>query len=506
MRLLCVNSVFIQDDLTKYIDENLESIMTVRKITAIGFMLFAIFFGAGNLIFPPNAGWLSGGNFFPAIIGFVITGVGLPLLGIIAGSFSEEGFITETKRIGVIFSVVFMVAIYLTIGPFFAIPRTATVSYEMALVPFIRNEGGLLHGLFLSIAEGLKSMFYAADASVLATDLVGKVGLFFYSVFFFIVVFWLSFNPTKIVDRVGQILTPALLITMLVLIVLAIFQLNTPIEAVDPSYQAAPFAKGFVEGYQTMDTIAAVAFSIIVLKAVRAYGITNQKDLFKYSSYAAVIAGVALGLIYIALGWVGNHFPIDEAQFALQQQDRGTYILTQVSRMTLGLPGQFLLGIIVGLACLTTAIGLIVSISSYFHSLMPRLSYKQYAIIFTLISFGLANQGLSSIIKGAIPVLLIVYPLTITLIVLIFIDKLLVPLDKVELRITTYVVLFISVSSVFFPTAGFVQMLPLHDISMGWVVPGVVAFLVAIHINNNILLKRAVRNQNKEHKIAQIVE
>jgi len=244
--------------------------MTVRKITAIGFMLFAIFFGAGNLIFPPNAGWLSGGSFTPAIIGFVITGVGLPLLGIIAGSFSEEGFITETKRISVVFSVVFMVAIYLTIGPFFAIPRTATVSYEMALVPLIKADGGILHGIFLSIAEGLKSLFYANDASVTALGMVGKVGLFFYTILFFALTFWLSYNPTKIVDRVGQILTPALLVTMVILIIISFVKLNTPIAEIDEAYQLAPFAKGFVEGYQTMDTIAAVAFSIIVLKAVRA--------------------------------------------------------------------------------------------------------------------------------------------------------------------------------------------------------------------------------------------
>lgn len=464
--------------------------MTVRKITAIGFMLFAIFFGAGNLIFPPTAGWLSGDNFIPAIIGFVITGVGLPLLGIIAGSFSEEGFITETKRISVVFSVVFMVAIYLTIGPFFAIPRTATVSYEMALVPLIKADGGMLHSFFLSIAELLKSSFYSQDASVTAMGMVGKVGLFFYTVVFFAVTFWLSYNPTKIVDRVGQILTPALLVTMIILIVIAFAKLTVPNTEIDEAYKLAPFAKGFVEGYQTMDTIAAVAFSIIVLKAVKSYGINNQKDLFKYSSYAALIAGAALGIIYIALGWIGNHFPIDEAHFATLGQDRGTYILTEVAALTMGSVGKVMLGIIVGLACLTTAIGLVVSISSYFTSLIPRISYKQFAIIFTLISFGLANQGLAQIIKGAIPVLLIVYPITITLIILIFIDKLLVPLDRIELQITTYVVLFISIATVFFPTAGFVTMLPFNDISMGWVVPGLIAFLISIHINNNILLKQ----------------
>lgn len=463
--------------------------MTIRKITAIGFMLFAIFFGAGNLIFPPNAGWLSGENFVPAIIGFVITGVGLPLLGIIAGSFSEDGFITETKRIGVIFSVVFMVAIYLTIGPFFAIPRTATVSYEMALVPLINSDGGVLHSIFLSLAEGVKSVLYSSHEAVTAASLVGKVALFVYTAFFFAVTFWLSYNPTKIVDRVGQILTPALLVTMVVLIVISFAKLTTPVVDIDEAYRLAPFAKGFVEGYQTMDTIAAVAFSIIVLKAVKAYGITNQKELFKYSSYAGVIAGVALGIIYVALGWIGNHFPIDEAHFATLGQDRGTYILTEVAALTMGTIGKFLLGIIVFLACLTTAIGLVVSISSYFAELLPKFTYKQCAVFFTLISFGLANQGLAQIIKGAIPVLLIVYPLTITLIALIFIDRLVLPLSSLVLQITIYVVLVISVSTVFLPEASFVTVLPFNNMSMGWVVPAISAFVIGLIINKLFSVK-----------------
>lgn len=428
--------------------------MTTGKIIAIGFMLFAIFFGAGNLIFPPNAGWLSGENFWPAIIGFIITGVGLPLIGIIAGSFSEEGFISETRKVHPVYSVVYMLAIYLTIGPFFAIPRTATTSYAMGVLPFL------------------------GDASSSTT-------LFIFTLIFFSLVLWLSYNPNKIVDRVGQMLTPALLLTMLALIILAFVKLDTQVIDIDHAYIKSPFAQGFVEGYNTMDTIAAVAFCIIVIKAVRATGLTDRKEVFKYCSIAGVIAGIGLGLIYIALGWIGNHYPIDatlaKTIISDPNQSLGTYILTQVSLVTMGSVGQLLLGLIVALACLTTAIGLIVAISSYFNTLYSKISYKMYAIIFTLISFGLANQGLEQIIKGSIPVLLIIYPVTISLIILVFIDRLIISLKRLGFQLPLYTITVVSILSVLFPKS--VKFLPYSDISMNWVLPGVIMLVIAIVIN-----------------------
>lgn len=454
--------------------------MTVRKITAIGFMLFAIFFGAGNLIFPPNAGWLSGDNFVPAIIGFVITGVGLPLIGIIAGSFSEEGFISETRRIHPVYSVMYMLSIYLTIGPFFAIPRTATTSYAMGALPFLGEKTYAVSAWILDVLH---------LTSINPTSLP----LFVFTLLFFALVLWLSYNPTKIVDRVGQMLTPALLLTMLVLIVLAFFRLNTPVTAIDAGYVAAPFAKGFTEGYQTMDTLASVAFCIIVIKAVQATGLTDRKQIFKYCSLAGVIAGIGLGVIYVALGWIGNHYPI-EAELANTivnnpDQSLGSYILTEVSSLTMGAFGKALLGLIVALACLTTAIGLVVAISSYFHHLMPKISYKAYAIFFTVISFIISNQGLEQIIKGAVPVLLIVYPITIALIVLVFVDRLVINLKNLGMQLPIYTITIISILSVLLPKR--VEFLPYSSISMGWVIPGIAALILAIVLNQMMGTKKA---------------
>ncbi|WP_026879573.1 branched-chain amino acid transport system II carrier protein [Ignatzschineria larvae DSM 13226] len=426
-----------------------------RKTLFIGFMLFALFFGAGNLIFPPTVGQLSGSHFVPAIIGFIVTGVGLPLIGIIAGSFSAEGFRSEAKRVHPIFAILFMVVIYLTIGPFFAIPRTAMVSYEMAVLPYL--EGGI---------ETFSSKII-------------------FALIYFALTFYLALNPSKLVDRVGKILTPLLLITIILLIVRAFFLLNDPITEVSkPFIGKNAFFIGFSEGYQTMDTIAAVAFSLIVLSAVKATGLVEQKSIFKQAVIAAIIAGVGLGLVYISLAWIGNNYPLSAEQ--LQGGNMGTSILTGVARLTYGEGGRFLLSLIVTLACLTTAIGLIVAVSSYFNELYNKISYKVYAVVFTLISFILASQGLDSIIMGAVPILLIIYPITIVLIILIFIDRLSKGISNLAFQLPIYVTLIISFLSVvlsYMEESSFkslFELLPFQDSSMGWMVPAAIALIIGL--------------------------
>ncbi len=441
-----------------------------KRTLFIGFMLFALFFGAGNLIFPPTVGQLSGSNFIPAIVGFIVTGVGLPLVGIIAGSFSEEGFRSEAKRIHPAFAIIFMVTIYLTIGPFFAIPRTAMVSYEMAVLPFL--EGGV-------------------------ETMASKIG---FAVVYFALAFYLALNPSKLVERVGKILTPALLITIVLLIISAFFKLNTPITEISPQFAKDPFFVGFSEGYQTMDTIAAVAFAMIVLTAVKATGLTSQKDIFKQAAIAAVIAGIGLGIVYISLAWIGNNYPLSPEEAA--GGNMGTSILTGVARLTYGEGGRILLSLIVSLACLTTAIGLIVAVSSYFHELYNKISYPIYAVIFTLISFILASQGLSSIIMGAVPILLIIYPITIVLIVLIFIDRLLKGMPNLAFQLPILVTLVISALSV---TLGYIgdstfkikatellAYLPYQESDMGWMIPAVVALLLGIILGKAFNTKQGI--------------
>ena len=422
----------------------------------IGFMLFAIFFGAGNLIFPPNLGLSSGQYFWPSIIAFVITGIGLPLLGVVVGALDKEGYIGAINKIHPAFSVVFLVVIYLTIGPLFAIPRTASTSFEMTVTPIINSSS--------------------------------PIWLFVFSVIYFAIVLYLCFNPGKIVDRIGAILTPLLLITIIAMIVKGFIDFGGKASATaDPavySSNLSGFSKGFTEGYLTMDAIAAIAFSMIVVNAIKATGIKHANDIFKQTAIAGLIAAAALAFIYISLGYIGNHMVLSEEtmkQLIENDQNIGAHLLITMAGTGYGAFGKYLLGIIVALACLTTACGLVVSVSEYFHSILPKLSYKTYVIIFTLISFVLSNLGLNAVIKLSIPVLLIVYPVAITTVFLILIARF-VPTRRITQQITVAVVTIESILSVInankWAKIPFIEQLPFHEYTLEWFPIAVVTLII----------------------------
>ncbi|MEG9475173.1 branched-chain amino acid transport system II carrier protein [Mannheimia indoligenes] len=405
----------------------------------VGFMLFAIFFGAGNLIFPPKLGLDSGVDFLPSIIGFVITGVGLPLLGIAVSGYYQGGYKEAlSKNVHPYFSLLFLMAIYLTIGPFFAIPRTGATAYQMAVVPFI-GESSTLSLLIFTLA-------------------------------YYLIAVWFSLNPSTVVDRIGAILTPVLLVAILALVVKAVILLGgNELPAVatkaDPE---TPLFTGIVEGYLTMDALASITFSVIVISAIKAKGI-GGKDLIKQTSMAGVIAAIALAAIYISLAWIGNHYPISAetlAELNAKGQNIGTFILNSVATDTFGEFGRTLLGVIVTLACLTTSIGLIVTTSEYFNEVFPKISYKVYVLIFTLISFGIANQGLDFVISKSVPVLLVLYPIAMTVIFLMFIN-IFIRLPLLAQRLPLALVTIVSILSV----AGVevINALPLKSISMEWI-------------------------------------
>ena len=419
----------------------------MKKILPIGFTLFALFFGAGNLIFPLKLGYESGEYFWPALIGFLVTGVGLPLLGLISGALSGQSIAkTLSERIHPLFSVVFMVAIYLTIGPLFAIPRTATTSYEIGFVPSLGSSPMLLLG---------------------------------FTVVFFGLVLALSLNRSKMVDVIGKWLTPALQITICVLCVKAFLMFKTGMATSAPTFQEqSPWGIGFLEGYLTMDAIAAIAFAMIAMQAVNAVGITDKKQVTRYCAVAAMIAGVALAAVYLALGWAGNHYPIDAATMGKLNADGthlGVYLLVSIASAAYGAVGPWLVAIIVLLACLTTAIGLIVAVSDYFNQQFSALSYKTYVWIFTLVSLLLANQGLNQVISLSIPVLLILYPIAMTVIVLLLLDPIFHPARWVY-RSTVATAVIISLLSQFVPAV--VQSLPLADASLAWLLPVLAVFVI----------------------------
>ncbi|OOF69783.1 branched-chain amino acid transport system II carrier protein [Rodentibacter caecimuris] len=416
-----------------------------KNILIIGFMLFAIFFGAGNLVFPPKLGFESGADFWISISGFILTGVGLPLLAIIVASSYEGGYKKALATIHPAISVLLLSAIYLTIGPFFAIPRTGATAYDLAIVPFL---GG-----------------------------IDNTSLFIFSLVYFGITLWLSLNPTKMVDRIGAILTPALLISILALIIKSVYLFADQDYVSTASAGSFPFVSGMLEGYQTMDALAAFAFSVIVINAVKAKS-SDETQLMRKTVSASVVASVALGSIYVAIGWIGNSVPLSSetlAEVSNNGQHLGTFILNTVTTQAFGELGRMILGIIVTLACLTTSIGLVVATSSYFNSIYPMLSYRTYVVIFTLIGFGLANQGLNAVIAKSIPVLLVLYPIAMTALLVLAIN-LIFPLPKLSQALAIILVCIVAVLSAYGVEA--MNNLPLKDYSMEWILFGVLGIVL----------------------------
>lgn len=419
-----------------------------KNTLIVGFMLFAVFFGAGNLIFPPKLGFDSGVDFWTSISGFVLTGVGLPLVATIVASRYDGGYKKALENIHPVISLLLLSAIYLTIGPFFAIPRTGATAYDMAVIPFIGESSPL--------------------------------SLFIFTVIYFAITLWVSLNPTKMVDRIGSILTPVLLVSIIALVIRSVM-LFAGVETVENKTMETPFFSGFIEGYQTMDALAAFAFSVLVINGIKAKA-KGEVSLVKQTSIAALIAAVALAIIYMAIGWVGYKIPLTAetvADVAAKGQNLGTYILNDAALQSFGELGRSLLGLIVTLACLTTAIGLVVATSSYFNSIFPRIPYKTYAVIFTLIGFGLANQGLSAVISKSVPVLLVLYPISMTALLVLLVNCFL-PLSRLAQGLPIVLVTVVSIASV----AGveLINQLPLKAYSMEWLPFAIVGCVVGYFV------------------------
>lgn len=423
-----------------------------KDTVAIGFMLFALFFGAGNLIFPPALGQAAGTNFWPAIIGFLLTGVGLPLLGVLAIGFSGHDHLQSmANKINPMFSLIFTIILYLSIGPFFAIPRTGTVSYEIAVAPFLPDMSGGFN-----------------------------FGLLIYSIVFFIIVGWLSLNPSKIVDRIGKIMTPLLLIALLILLIATLFSpLDHPMKPIG-DYIDNAFFTGFQNGYLTMDTLASLVFGIIVINAIKYKGVTDKKKIAKATIKSSLISAACLGAIYLGLAYLGA-----TTNFAAGEANNGPAILTFAANSHLGLAGNLILGFAILFACLTTAIGLISSCASYFSNMFPRFSYKTLAIVFTIFSAAVANIGLNQLITISVPVLTAIYPLAIVLIFLTFAE----PLFEGRANVYRWSLFFTGLFSIVdgIKTAGVPaeslyqflgKNLPLFDSGMGWLVPALIGALI----------------------------
>ena len=425
----------------------------------IGVMLFALFFGAGNLIFPAQLGQYAGTNLWPAVFGFLITGVGLPFLGILAIGFSGSRNLQDlASRIHPVYGVIFTALLYLTIGPFFAAPRTGAVAFDIGIAPFV-SEGYM------------------------------QISLILFTLLFFGVTLWLSLNPAKIVDRVGKILSPGIIILLLALLAMVIVKPMGSIGSPQDAYAGGgAFMTGFKEGYNTMDALASLVFGIIVINVIRTMGVTSKRGILMATAKTGAVATFLLAIIYIGIAYLGA-----TSTQMLGLFDTGGPVLSEASKHYLGSFGLVMLAVVILLACLTTAIGLITACGEYFHMLMPKVSYKLFVTIFSTFCFVVANFGLANIITYSIPVLMFIYPLAVVLMLLTFTSSLFNHSRMVYISVTVVTFMISIIDGLktlcqlldidYFdwlaPIIAFYEdVLPLYGDGLGWLLPVLVVLLI----------------------------
>src|SRR5690606_14783025 len=421
--------------------------LRTRDIIALGFMTFALFIGAGNIIFPPIVAQQAGEHVWLAALGFLITAVGLPVITIMALSRVEGSIQNLSSPLGKIASLILTVVCYLAVGPLFATPRTATVSYEI----------------------GFSSYFGTESSSLLI-----------YSAIYFAVVTVVSLYPNKLLDTVGHFLAPLKIIS---LAVLGIAAFAIPAGFIPPAidnYVTAPVSEGFVNGYLTMDTLGALVFGIVIIHAIHSRGVTDKKLVTKYAVIASLISGVGLTLVYLSLFklGLGSH---DVAPNAAN----GAVILHAYVQHAFGDIGSLFLTGMIFLACIVTAIGLTCACAEYFSGL-TKIPYKILVFVLVGFSFIISNLGLTKLIAVSVPVLSAIYPPAIVVILLSFFWKFFNKPAYVVAPVTAIAFLFGILDGL--KVAGFnlpeiIQHLPLNAQNLAWLIPSTIVLIIAIVID-----------------------
>ncbi|WP_061320056.1 branched-chain amino acid transport system II carrier protein [Clostridium botulinum] len=414
-----------------------------KDFIVIGFALFAMFFGAGNLIFPPFIGNLVGDKAPIAIIGFLITGVGLPLSAIIACAKINGTFSDISGRVGKYFSVISTTALILAIGPMLCIPRTAATTYELTVQP-----------LFPSIGPLVSAIIYFAICLAFVL------------------------RPSGIVDSIGKVLTPCLLLMLAIIIIKGLI---SPLGPVVSTNFKGVFSTSLLEGYQTMDTMGSVIYASIILASVRSKGYTDEKDVISVTIKSGIVAIAGLGLVYGGLMVLGSQ----TSQIISGEEIGRTALVIEIVKRDLGNIGIVILGIAVGLACLTTAIGLLSTGAEYLSKLTKgKVSYNAFAIIISVVSGILGIGGVDKIIKFSVPILQILYPIVIVLIVITLLGKV-IKNDSV-VKFTVYITLIVSIIDTMNTLTGekvvFIKsilgIIPLSSVGFAWLIPAIIAFII----------------------------
>ena len=416
-----------------------------KKLLLIGFTLFSMFFGAGNLIFPPHLGAQAGANFWPAFLGLAVSAIGLPIAGVAAVA-RADGLDRLAGRVHPAFARVFTILVYLSIGPCVAIPRTASTSFAM-LTPLVGSSTGL----------------QAA-----------------YSAVFFAAAFLVALHPDKLTHWLGRVLCPCLLCLILILFGGCLLHpLAAQYGAPNDLYSSAPVLQGVLYGYQTMDTLAGLNFGAVIALNIRAQGITQEKAVQQSTIRAGAIAGVLLLAVYAMLGHAGAL-----TGAAVPGLATGAEVLTVLAQRLFGQAGLVLVAAIFVIACFNTCVGLIACVGQYFHTLLPRIPYPAIAGFFAAASMFISNIGLAGIIRLSTPVLNAIYPAAIVLILLSFVPGLENCPRVYPLCIACTAVQSIAAALPLGPLSALANALPLAGLGFGWVVPAGVGLLAGLLTDN----------------------
>ena len=433
-----------------------------KDVLLTGFALFAMLFGAGNLIFPPMLGYETNSSWIMTMLAFTITGVGFPFLGILSVSIAGNGIKDFANRVSPKFSIIFAIISILAIGPMLAIPRTGATAYE---ITFLYN--------------GMSSPIYK----------------YIYLIAYFGIVILFSLRANKVIDRVGKILTPILLILLfliilglillillfliIVLIILFLIIVKGAFFtdlSVKPDIYPHAFKRGFLEGYQTMDTIASIAYAGIILTAIKSGRTLTQKQEFSFLIKSGLVAIISLALIYGGFAFVGA-----KMHSVLNTQDK-IELLVRTTSYLLGSYGNLVLAVCVAGACLTTAIGLVATVGEFFSSI-TSFKYEKIVIFTVLISFALSILGVESIIRISVPILIFIYPVTISLILLNLFGKYIKNdyVYKGVVFFTGIVGLIESLDSLGienYYTKSVLEILPFSDYGLTWLFPGLIGYIL----------------------------
>ncbi|WP_438283168.1 branched-chain amino acid transport system II carrier protein [Pseudomonas alabamensis] len=420
-----------------------------QDILALGFMTFALFVGAGNIIFPPIVGLQAGPNVWMAALGFLVTAVGLPVVTVIALAKVGGGMDALSSPIGKFVGGLLAAVCYLSVGPLFATPRTATVSFEVGIAPLTGES---------------------------------PTALFIYSLVYFLIVLAVSMYPGKLLDTVGRFLAPLKIVALAALGIAAFMLPAGSVGEAQPEYVAAPFSNGFINGYLTMDTLGALVFGIVIVNAIRSRGVESPKLITRYAIIAGLIAGVGLALVYVSLFRLGS-----DSHAIAAGASNGAAVLHAYVQHTFGSLGSGFLAVLIALACLVTAVGLTCACAEYFSQVLP-LSYRALVVILAGFSLLVSNLGLTKLILFSVPVLTAIYPPCIVVVALSFCKG----LFKSPARIFGPVMLVSLIFGLIDALKGtglkaylpeIVNQLPLSEQNLAWLVPSVATLAVVFVID-----------------------